>query len=95
MLTKTLESELFLHGNQDLLKEVYLELHPRSADKWQEQIEDIHTGRPEAFLTLLKDSKTRKGDFAQLLVSKFDTQETSSTFTPPQYLKDAIEAAVA
>jgi putative ATP-dependent endonuclease of OLD family len=92
--SNTLESELFVPENEGLLKEVYLELHPRSADKWQEQIENVPTARPEAFLSLLKNSNTRKGDFSQLLVSKFDSQETSSIFTPPQYLRDAIKAVV-
>lgn len=97
----TLESELFISSNEAILKDSYLEIHTQSSKKWKEWIEDKDLrDRPEQFIKLLEDSKTRKGDFAQVLVSKLeeinDPEKNSSlTFSPPQYLLDAIEAIVA
>ena len=91
----TLESELYTTLNEPLLKEVYLELHPRSESKWNTQIEQISPEkRPLAFVNILKESDTRKGEFAQLLVEKFDKDENPALFEPPKYLIDAIETAV-
>lgn len=90
----TLEVDLFTTENESLLKEIYLELHTQSAVKWKTMIEDVEINdRPQAFLEILNSSRTRKGDFAQILVSKFDSNETSIKFTPPKYLTNAINAA--
>lgn len=91
----TLEVDLFTAKNESLLKEIYLEFHTRSADKWKTKIENVDiSDRPQAFLDILECSRTRKGDFAQVLVSKFDSKETSAKFTPPEYLTNAINAAI-
>ena len=91
----TLEVDLFTAENESVLKEIYLELHTQSSVKWKTMIEDADIKkRPQAFLDILNSSRTRKGDFAQVLVSKFDCKETSIKFTPPKYLIDAINAAI-
>ena len=106
----TLESELYMAENSEILKSVYLELHPRSLQNWADQIDTADEAlRPQAFIDLLKKSNTRKGDFAQLLASRItdindqendeqdeeENREVALTFSPPQYLINAIQAVVA
>lgn len=93
--SNTLEYELFSQQNKDVLKKIYLKCHSRSEGKWQERIEIGGASVEEqatSFLGLLKDSDTRKGDFAQLLVAAIE--EDSTVFDPPQYLVNAIKAIV-
>lgn len=37
----TLEADLFRAGNENFLKTIYLEMHPRSAGKWTDKIESL------------------------------------------------------
>jgi len=88
----TLEHELFLAGNEKLLKNTFLTLHPRSRDDWKTHIEDIdEDGRPDAFISLIKDKRTRKGDLAQELASRI---VKGAPIKIPEYLILAIQAVV-
>lgn len=91
--TDTLESEIFLK-NKDLLKLVYLDLHPRSEKTWEEKILNAPSEeQPKNFVKLLKSSNTKKGDFAHLLVAHIEDNDLSC-FSPPEYLINAIKAIV-
>jgi len=85
----TLEHSLFSAGNEKLLKNSFLAIHPRSVNDWTTQIEAIlEADRPTAFLQLLSDKKTRKGDLAQQIAERIATKFTP--FKIPKYLEDAI-----
>ena len=91
--TYTLEYELFLAGNEALLKRVFLSLHPNSEAQWATV--ESHANKEErarAFLRLLKVKRTRKGDFAQQL-AEFLESESNAEFTVPDYLERAIRKA--
>jgi putative ATP-dependent endonuclease of OLD family len=86
----TLEHELFSAGNAALMRDVFLLLHPQSAARWATEIDGAaEAARAEAFVQLLKATKTRKGDFAQQLAERI---VAGSPFTVPGYLRDAIVA---
>jgi putative ATP-dependent endonuclease of OLD family len=87
--TYSLETELIRAGNSDLLKRVYLEIHPKSEGIWNEAVAKIDCEQAAAIQTLFKT--TRKGDYAQILAQKIDDDEV---FIVPGYIKDAIEALV-
>lgn len=88
----TLEHELLLAGNEKLLKNTFLSLHPRSSGDWEARIEGINVEhRPDAFISLLNDKGTRKGDFAQELASRI---AKGAPFSVPTYLEQAIHALV-
>jgi len=85
----TLEHELLSAGNEALLKKAFLNIHSHSGDDWTAQIENVgKEARPDAFLKLLKDKRTRKGDLAQQIASLI---EAGDQFTVPDYLKNAIQ----
>lgn len=86
----SLETELVRAGNADLLKQVYLGLHPRSGDKWDAAVGQAGVAQAVAVQKLFET--TRKGDFAQLLAEEINADKA---FTVPPYLKKAIEAVVA
>ena len=86
----SLETELVRAGNADLLKQVYLVLHPRSGDKWDAAVALADAAQAVAIQKLFET--TRKGDFAQLLAEEINA---GKEFTVPPYLKRAIEALVA
>jgi putative ATP-dependent endonuclease of the OLD family len=86
----SLETELVRAGNADLLKQVYLVLHPRSGDKWDAAVALADAAQAVAIQKLFET--TRKGDFAQLLAEEISA---GKEFTVPPYLKRAIEALVA
>lgn len=89
----TLEHELFSAENGDILKTAFLALHPRSADRWTNDIEQVEeAGRSAAFVKLFSETRTRKGDFAQQLAAHI---EAGAAFTVPAYIRDAIEAVAA
>ena len=89
--TVTLEHELFIAGNEALLKKAFLTIHTKSADRWTKDIEGVTLeNRAEAFVELLKNTKTLKGEFAQQLV---DFIENGETFRVPAYLEQAIQRA--
>ena len=89
----TLEHEIFAAGNEELLKRVFLSLHPRSQIRWTTAVDSVvAVERPTAFVRLLADMEVRKGDFAQQL-SEFI--EHGARFVVPTYLRDAIRSASA
>ena len=84
----TLEHELFNSGNDALLKKAFLALYPQSEDRWTNDVDAAQPqGRAAAFVALLKDKKTRKGDFAQQLAELIEAGEA---FLVPGYLDQAI-----
>ncbi|HEX3529198.1 MAG TPA: AAA family ATPase [Thermoanaerobaculia bacterium] len=87
--TYSLESELVRAGNADLLKSVYLGLHPQSETKWDMAVAQSEGAQAFAVQSLF--NSTRKGDFAQILSEKIEEGET---FTTPPYITAAIEALV-
>jgi putative ATP-dependent endonuclease of OLD family len=85
---QTLEHELMAAGNEAFLKEVFLALHPNSGADWTQAIEGISTGgRAEAFLSLIKTKKTRKGDLAQEIAARI---AEGKPFHVPGYLTNAL-----
>ena len=87
----TFEHELFTPANKPILKATFLALHPRSEARWNSEIESVsERDQAAAFLTLIVGSKTRKGDFAQELAGRL---ESESSFDVPTYLREAITKA--
>lgn len=87
--TFSLESELVRAGNANLMKGVYLELHPRSEGKWSAAIAKKDAEQAAEIQKLFES--TRKGDFAHILAERIDAGEV---FHVPEYIRDAIEALV-
>lgn len=87
--TYSLEPDLLSAGNAELLKSVYLELHPNSENKWVDAIGK--TGDEQACAIQDLFETTRKGDFAHILADKIAKGEE---FSVPDYMKKAIEALV-
>jgi len=86
--TQTLEHDLFLAGNETLLKNAFLKLHRGSRQDWATSIEAIAPVlRPAAFMSLITAKKTRKGDLAQEIASRISAGQT---FVVPEYLEQAI-----
>ena len=85
----SLETELVNAGNAALLRGVYLQLHPRSANKWDDAISLDGDARALAVQKLFET--TRKGDFAQLLAEEINA---GKAFQVPAYLTCAIHALV-
>ena len=85
----SLESELVRAGNGPLLREVYLAMHPKSAEKWDAVVALEGEAQALAIQRIFKTA--RKGDFAQLLARRI---EEDADFTVPGYIKDAIDALV-
>lgn len=70
------------------MKGAFLKLHPRSAGDWISSIENVPvTSRPTAFLKLLADKRSRKGDFAQEIAARITAGDS---FQVPGYLDAAI-----
>jgi putative ATP-dependent endonuclease of OLD family len=85
---RTLEYELYKAGNGNVLRDVFLEMHPRSGETWDREVEfEDEPARATAFLELLVRTRTRKGDFAQVLAA---TVESLLGFNVPSYLQAAI-----
>ncbi|CAB3665857.1 ATP-dependent nuclease [Achromobacter kerstersii] len=86
----SLESELALAGNEALLRNAYLDAHPRSEANWTAAL--ASTGR-EAQARAIQGlfGNTAKGDFAQILA---ESLRKSEDFQVPAYLQVAIEALV-
>jgi putative ATP-dependent endonuclease of OLD family len=86
--TNTLEHEILVAGNEALLKQAFLNLHPRSGGDWAALIENVpKVNRPEAFLRLIEAKKTRKGDLAQAIAARI---VAGDNFCVPPYLEQAI-----
>ncbi|SNS70536.1 putative ATP-dependent endonuclease of the OLD family [Granulicella rosea] len=87
--TYSLETELVSAGNGELLKQVYLKLHPRSETKWDTAAALSGDAQAASIQGLFED--TRKGDFAHLLAEAINS---AATFVVPAYIREAIEALV-
>lgn len=83
----SLETELLIAGNHDVLKAAYIEVHPQSEDKWDKAV--AHTGDDLAASMHALFMETRKGDFAQVLAQRIEDGEK---FEVPKYLSDAIKS---
>lgn len=85
----TLEHELFAAGNEAVLRDAFLELHPRSGQRWDDEIAALPVNdRPGAFVRLLSAMEVRKGDFAQRLAERI---VFGHPFVVPAYMRDAIQ----
>ena len=72
-------------------RRVFLRLHRNSRRDWTDRIEGVAVqNRPDAFLKLIEEKKTRKGDLAQAIASRI---AAGDPFVVPQYLVDAIRDA--
>jgi putative ATP-dependent endonuclease of OLD family len=87
--TYSLETELVNAGNDALMKQVFLKLHPRSEAKWDAALALAGDERAAEIQALF--TNTRKGDFAQLLTEAI---QNAATFGVPTYIRTAIEALV-
>jgi len=87
--TYSLEPDLVTSGNAELLKSVYLELHPRSEEKWDAAINKTGDEQARAIQDLFET--TRKGDFAHILADRIAAGEG---FSVPRFIQEAIEALV-
>jgi putative ATP-dependent endonuclease of OLD family len=85
--TYSLETELVRAGNGELLKQVYLQLHPRSKAKWDEAIAKSDAEQAVDIQALF--DSTRKGDFAQILADRIGAGDD---FIVPIYIECAIRA---
>jgi putative ATP-dependent endonuclease of OLD family len=87
----TLEPELMQPENRALLKDVFLDLRPKSAHRWK-TVDDATTSDEQAaaFGTLFTagTSKLPKGDYAYRLAERLATQPDS--FRVPEHLAAAI-----
>jgi putative ATP-dependent endonuclease of the OLD family len=85
----TLEYDLFTAGNQALLRMAFLALYPRSGDRWTQEVDAAPSpeDKARAFVNLLLEKKTRKGDFVQRIADLIDAGEP---FNVPAYLAQAI-----
>ena len=87
----TLEQELFTATNEVLLKDAFLALHPRSKNDWESKVSALNQNeRAAAFLQMIKDKRTSKGDLAQEIADHIADDEQ---FTAPDYLANAIKEA--
>jgi len=82
----SLEPALVAAGNGELMKQLYLELHPKSEEKWDAAVALNGSGQAEAIQQIFKD--VRKGDYAQLLAEAI--QKDGQAFNVPAYLEMAI-----
>ncbi len=87
--TYSLETELVAAGNGDLLKMVFLEIHPNSQEKWRDAKAKSGDAQARAIQALFES--TRKGDFAQILADKISE---GAALTVPSYIMRAIKAIV-
>jgi len=90
----TLEAEWIASGNASLLRDIYLILHPRSADKWDNAVVGANDNEQAAAFYQALRAKTielPKGEFAQLLAEKI---EGGAAVTCPAYLREAIDEMV-
>ncbi|MFG6430987.1 ATP-dependent nuclease [Roseateles sp. LYH14W] len=86
----SLESELALAGNEELLKVAYLKAHPRSEPRWMSAVANADREAKARAIQGLFDN-TPKGDFAQTLAEGL---WEAKDFKVPGYLRVAIEALV-
>jgi len=101
---RTLEADIFAYEeNEVFLKGAFLQLHPRSVDKWQalslSVIGKSQTDRAAVFAQAISAGKAEsgeykldlsKGDFAHLVAEAI--VKNPATFKVPPYLQNAIAA---
>lgn len=100
----TLEADLFGHcGNESILKNAFLTLHPKSSEKWMRVSGNAGTNRLErsaTFREAMRDETIdlEKGDFAHLVAEAIEAiiEETNRPpeFFIPAYIEDAIRAVL-
>lgn len=104
--TRTLEADLFAeNGNEVLLREAFLELHPKSANAWDTVADTAKImsteERAELFGNAIKTTSRAdgnlvldigKGDFAQIVAESAIAldQNGKSRLTVPHYIESAI-----
>ena len=96
----TLEAALVAAGNETVMRDAFIALHPRSANEWENYVSDLPPNeRPAGAVQLFSDKSVRKGDFAQTVAGLLDPTNTAPdeeekpptvAWTTPQYLLDAI-----
>lgn len=82
----SLEAELLIAGNNDVLKKAYITVHPQSEGKWDEAVSYSGVDLAASIHDLF--TETRKGDFAQVLAELIEDGEG---FVVPEYLSEAIK----
>lgn len=87
--TYTLEVELIAAGNTDMMRDVYMNLHPQSEVRWEEAIRRSGDEQARAVSDLFR--ATRKGDYAHILADQIAENES---FCVPDYIRCAIESVV-
>lgn len=85
--TYSLESELYLAGNEKLLKSVFKILHPQSEKRWSDATAKTGDEFAEAFQELF--DSTSKGDFAHLMAEELINV---NSFNTPDYIIEAINS---
>jgi putative ATP-dependent endonuclease of OLD family len=84
----TLEADLFRAGNENFLKTIYLEIHPRSAGKWMDNIESLEDEidkKSSEFVFLIEK---KKGELSQKICEKIEAGEP---FIVPPHIVQAIQ----
>jgi putative ATP-dependent endonuclease of OLD family len=92
--TNTLEADWIAADNKALLQEIYLELHPKSIDKWQAATAgETPDEQGKSFYQALRKGEITlpKGEFAHLLVGRIESGESLNC---PTYFSDAIEDSI-
>lgn len=96
----TLEADLFSEpDNEPLLRTAYLTIHPKSQSAWDtvaDNAPDDEEARARQFFEAMQNNQISlgKGDFAHVLAELLSDDVQAATFKVPQYLRDAISAAV-
>ncbi|WNH52079.1 ATP-dependent nuclease [Stenotrophomonas oahuensis] len=82
----SLEPELVATGNGELMKKIFLKLHPQSESKWDAAVALSGDDQAKEIQKIFDD--VRKGDYAQLLADAL--QRDNQEFKVPAYLTKAI-----
>ncbi len=82
----SLEPELVATGNGELMKKIFLKLHPQSESKWDAAVAPSGDDQAKEIQKIFDD--VRKGDYAQLLADAL--QKDNQEFKVPAYLTKAI-----
>ncbi|WKZ83220.1 MAG: AAA family ATPase [Acidimicrobiia bacterium] len=90
----TLEADLVDAGNRDIVKQAYLEQHPRSGDRWDDTLEsDNDSDAADHLYVALRRGRLRvgKGQLAQSIAQAVG--DPAAGFVVPSHIDDAIQAA--
>lgn len=84
----TFEAAIYDAGNGELLREVFRECRPKLDKEFQEKVLSVPADKQgKAYAELLREKRVRKGDHAQTLAEKIETEES---FKVPASLEIAI-----